>query len=86
MKVRWVYLTSSDIERVMYLSKTKLLVIQFVSAGRIYVYGNVSIYRYRQLVSATSHGKYFHRFIRNKKEYPYQEIELDDAKRLGLVA
>ena len=62
---------SSDLKSVGYDPKTKTLEIAFNSGG-IYQYSNVPEMEYRSLMSAGSHGKYFHRHI--KGSYSYRKI------------
>lgn len=67
--MRMIPVQSSDLARVGYESGT--LCIQFNSGG-IYEYYNVPESVYNGLMSASSHGKYFHQFI--KSNYRYQRI------------
>lgn len=62
---------SSDIQSVGYDSSARLLEIEFHSGG-IYQYSTVPANIYHELMSAPSHGRYFHRYIRNR--YPTQRI------------
>lgn len=61
--------SSSDLESVGYENET--LYIRFHSGG-LYQYAGVPDRVYRELMSAASHGRYFHSFI--KGNYPYQRI------------
>ncbi len=47
------------------------LEIEFHSGG-IYQYSSVTDYVYRGLMSASSHEKYFHAYIKNV--YPYRKV------------
>ncbi len=60
---------SSDLSSVGYENGT--LYISFHSGG-IYAYSNVPVSVYNNLMSAASHGKYFHSFIKGR--YPYMRI------------
>ena len=63
--------SSSDIASIGYDPVTQTLEIEFHSGG-IYQYSNVLESIYSGLVSAGSHGKYFHQHI--KSIYSYQKI------------
>ncbi|MBV4447485.1 KTSC domain-containing protein [Clostridium tyrobutyricum] len=56
--------TSSDLSSVGYDPISQTLEIQFNSGG-IYQYSGVPSNVYEGLMSASSHGKYFHAYIRN---------------------
>ncbi|MDZ8238462.1 MAG: KTSC domain-containing protein [Nostoc sp. ChiQUE01a] len=62
---------SSDLQSVGYDATTCTLEIKFHSGG-IYQYFKVPESIYRGLMSASSHGKYFHAYI--KDVYHYQKI------------
>lgn len=64
-----VPVVSSDIASVGY--ENGVLYIQFRSGG-LYQYTGVPASVYESLMSASSHGKYFHAFIKNV--YPYTRI------------
>lgn len=64
--------TSSDIASIGYQPETRTLEIEFHSQRSIYQYFNVPEQEYNELMNAGSHGKYFHRFIKNK--YSYEKI------------
>ena len=61
--------SSSNLASVGYENGT--LYIAFNSGG-LYSYSNVPISVYNGLLAASSHGKYFHQFIKNV--YPYKRI------------
>ncbi len=61
--------SSSDLSSVGYENGT--LYIAFNSGG-VYSYSNVPVSVYEGLMSASSHGKYFHAHIKNN--YPYRRI------------
>lgn len=63
---------SSDLKSVGYDTLTQTLVIEFNSGG-VYQYTNVPKSVYTGLMSASSHGKYFHRNIKDK--YPCNRIK-----------
>jgi len=63
--------SSSDLRSVGYDSSTNTLEIEFNSGG-IYQYRGVPPAIYEGLMSASSHGKYFHAHIKNV--YPYTKI------------
>ena len=63
--------TSSDLSSVGYDSGSQTLEIQFNSGG-IYQYFNVPSNVYEGLMSAPSHGKYFHTYIKNS--YSWQKL------------
>ena len=62
-------LSSSNLASVGYENGT--LYIAFNSGG-LYSYSNVPISVYNGLLASSSHGKYFHQFIKNV--YPYKRI------------
>lgn len=64
-----VPVSSSNLEAVGY--ENGVLRIAF-HGGRVYEYTGVSESVYRELMTASSHGKYFHAYIRNV--YPYRRI------------
>lgn len=64
-----VSVISSDLSSVGYENGT--LCIRFHSGGT-YMYSGVPVSEYHALMSAASHGKYFHAHIKNA--YPYQRI------------
>lgn len=68
----WKLLDSSSLDKVWYNRKTKRLHVVFTS-GHYYIYDNVSYYKYRQLMNADSHGRYFYRHIR--LNYNYRRVE-----------
>ena len=57
--------TSADIRAIEYDEQPLTLEIEFKSGG-LYEYANVPEAVYRSLMSASSHGKYFHQYIRDK--------------------
>lgn len=63
--------TSSDLNSVGYDSGSQTLEIQFNSGG-VYQYFNVPSTVYEGLMSAHSHGKYFHAYIKNS--YSWQKL------------
>lgn len=65
------YVTSSNLHSVGYDSQTETLEIEF-NDGAIYQYEGVSEVVYEELMSAPSHGKYFHAHI--KDAYPYRRV------------
>jgi len=64
--------SSSDIHSVGYNSELKVLEIKFHSGG-IYQYSDVPEMIYNALMTASSHGKYFHRNIKN--QYRYRKVK-----------
>ena len=67
---RMISVVSSNLVAVGYEADTQKLYIQFRNG--LYVYTNVPQAVYEGLMSASSHGKFFHQFIRNA--YPYRRI------------
>ena len=63
--------SSSNIRSIGYVSKSQTLEIEFHSGG-IYQYFNVPESIYNALMSASSHGSYFHHNIRDR--YRYEKI------------
>jgi len=68
-----IRVSSSDLQSVGYDATTCTLEIKFHSGG-IYQYFKVPEAIYRGLIAASSHGKYFHAYI--KDLYSYQKIAL----------
>ncbi len=62
---------SSDIKSIGYDETSCILEIEFNSVS-VYQYYNVPRSVYIELMNATSHGKYFHRYI--KDVYPVKRI------------
>ncbi|RNI15980.1 KTSC domain-containing protein [Methanohalophilus sp. RSK] len=59
------HVTSSNLKSVGYDSATNILEIEFNNGG-IYRYSGVPARAYDELMSSSSHGKYFHKNIRDK--------------------
>ncbi len=59
---------SSNLDSVGYDSDNDILEIQFKSSG-IYHFFGVPFQRYQELMSASSHGRYFNQHIKNKYRY-----------------
>lgn len=55
---------SSNIQSIGYDPESKLLEIEFRN-GSIYQYNNVPLNEHKSLMSASSHGSYFNKNIRN---------------------
>ncbi|MBI1886043.1 MAG: KTSC domain-containing protein [Chloroflexi bacterium] len=60
--------SSSNLRSIGYDPATALLEIEFQD-GAVYQYFNVPEHIYRGLMGASSHGSYFHQFIRDKYRY-----------------
>lgn len=56
--------SSSDIESIGYDSTSRVLEIEFHSGG-VYQYSSVPENVYENLMRASSHGKYFHEFVKD---------------------
>ncbi|MGB9958773.1 KTSC domain-containing protein (plasmid) [Haloferax prahovense] len=67
-----VPVSSSNLSSVGYDKSTQLLEIEF-NGGRVYQYFNVPQRIHQELMSASSHGKYFHRNI--KDNYSYNQVK-----------
>ncbi|RDZ61344.1 MULTISPECIES: KTSC domain-containing protein [Haloferax] len=67
-----VPVSSSNLSSVGYDESTQLLEIEF-NGGRVYQYFNVPQGIHQELMSASSHGKYFHRNI--KDNYSYDQVK-----------
>lgn len=70
--MRMVPVSSSNLESVGYDPDTRILRIQFHSGG-LYEYYNVPRYIHAGLMSAASHGEYFHEYIRDV--YSYRKLD-----------
>ena len=74
MKMKMKNVQSSHLKAVGYDSQSQILIVQF-HGGRIYQYSNVPASEYQGLMSASSHGTYFDRYIKKHPErYPYVEL------------
>lgn len=62
--------TSSDITSIGY--EDNILEIEFHSGNSVYQYFQVPEQVYDELMNASSHGKYFNQYIKNK--YRYEKI------------
>lgn len=63
--------SSSNLHSIGYDPVNNILEIEFLSGG-VYQYSGVHQNIYSGLMNATSHGKYFHAYIKNL--YPYVQI------------
>jgi hypothetical protein len=63
---------SSNVQSIGYDENTETLYIRFLN-GSLYIYKNVPIMVYEQLLGAPSVGSYMHRNI--KGVFPYERIE-----------
>lgn len=63
--------SSSNLSSVGYDEKERILEIEFNNGG-VYQYYNVPSRIHSELMNASSHGKYFHRNI--KEEFRYEQI------------
>lgn len=63
--------SSTDLRSVGYAPESNVLEIEFNSGG-IYQYSRVPASVYQGLMSAASHGKYFHAHVKNA--YSFQRI------------
>lgn len=63
-----ISVSSSNLKSVGYDSTTKVLEIEFHNGG-IYQYFDVPESIYTGLISSSSHGSYFHRYIRDGYSY-----------------
>lgn len=55
--------SSSDLASIGYDPSTHILEVEFVT-GSLYQYQSVPSHTYRELMSASSHGRYFNQFIK----------------------
>ncbi len=60
--------SSTNISSIGYESESRILEIEF-SSGGIYQYLNVPQVIYNELMSASSHGSYFHKYIKDKYRF-----------------
>lgn len=66
--MEWITLSSTNLSRVRYEETTQTLEIEFQD-GRIYQYFDVPIQIYEGLLSAESHGIYFHAIVKGQYRY-----------------
>ena len=62
------FVASSNLRSVGYDPQSQTLEIEFNSGG-LYQYSNVPEDVYRGLMNASSHGRYFHQYIKNSYRY-----------------
>lgn len=67
-----VPVSSSNLSSVGYDESNQVLEIEF-NGGRIYQYFDVPKRIHQELMNANSHGKYFHRSIKDK--YSYEQVK-----------
>ena len=67
-RLKWVEVQSSNLRRVAYLPSLRVLVVEFRS-GAVYAYERVGRKAFVGLMTAASHGEYFHAAIRTRKSY-----------------
>ena len=72
MEKNMKYVNSSNLRFVGYDPMTETLTIQFHS-GHVYEYYHVPQHIYNRLMSASSKGKYHHRYIKNS--YAYNRLQ-----------
>lgn len=68
-----VPVTSSNLRAVGYDASTHSLIISFHSGGT-YQYENITDQMHRNLMSASSKGTFFRKYIRDKTAYPCRKI------------
>lgn len=66
------YVVSSNLKSIGYDPESKILEIEFQN-GSVYQYYGVPRSLYEGLMGASSHGKYFHQYI--KDNFPYQKVK-----------
>lgn len=66
------HVSSSNLSSVGYDSSTQILEVEF-NNRRIYQYRNVPLSIYQGLMRASSHGRYFNKYIVNGR-YPYLRV------------
>lgn len=66
--MRRIPVSSSNLKSIGYDADTRILEIEF-QTGAVYRYFQVPESEYKGLMSAVSHGKYFHANIRNRYRY-----------------
>ncbi|MGS0973153.1 MAG: KTSC domain-containing protein [Candidatus Izemoplasmataceae bacterium] len=69
--LNWVFVSSSNLSRVAYDEINQFLYIEFIN-NSIYLYKNVPVYEYDQLLRASSPGGYLNAYI--KPSYPCDKI------------
>lgn len=62
------HVSSSDIASIGHNPNLSTLEIEFLSGG-VYQYHNISESIFREIMSASSHGSYFHQHIKDKYNY-----------------
>lgn len=60
---------SSDILSIGYSSDLNILEIEFIKNGKIYQYLDVPENIFLSIMSASSHGRFFNRFVKNKYKF-----------------
>jgi len=67
---RRVFIRSSELRWVSFDPAARTLTVEFVSGG-IYRYREVSAYKYKALLAASSRGRYFNSHIRDKHPFDH---------------
>ncbi len=63
--------SSSNIESIGYDEQNQIVYVRFLN-GSIYIYKEVPVFEFQNLLEAPSHGSYLHRNFKNV--YPYERI------------
>lgn len=63
------HVSSSMIASIGYNPEKRILEIEFIKSGSIYQYPNVPGSIFKGIMSAPSHGKYFHGFINEEFDF-----------------
>ncbi len=69
--LNWIFVSSSNLSRIAYDELAQCLYVEFTNSS-IYLYKNVPIYEYEQLLRAGSPGGYLNAYI--KPSYPCEKI------------
>ena len=69
LTMEFVEVASSQIRKIGYSEKDRVLAVEFKNNRALYYYKDVSKVIYEKLINAKSVGKYFEIFIRDEYEY-----------------
>lgn len=83
--VKWVQVSSSNINSVLYLPKEKHLYVRFHSkttkdATIVYKYFNVNPELYEALIDASSKGSFFNKYIKNNPAISFKKLTLSEVE------
>lgn len=67
--LKWVNVISSNLEKVAYEEKDRILYVAFKKNKNIYFYSDVPVQVYNEFLMARSKGKFFYNFIKFRYKF-----------------